>query len=226
MNLQEQTNRIKQMMGINESMFFRRRSNIEVIKELLPYFVNDVFNDEDYQKSIKEWNFGSDVLIEKFIPGREIHVAVIDDKAIGAIEIKPLQGFYDYAAKYTPGKADHIMPAPLSPDAYQEVLNLAEKAHKVLGCHGVTRSDFIYDEAEKNPKFYILELNTQPGMTPLSLVPEIAAHVGISFKDLLERKIKAARCHQELHAEPEKQTEATLGRIEVVGNGKALKAYL
>ena len=155
-----------------------------------------VFNDEDYQKSIKEWNFGSDVLIEKFIPGREIHVAVIDDKAIGAIEIKPLQGFYDYAAKYTPGKADHIMPAPLSPDAYQEVLNLAEKAHKALGCHGVTRSDFIYDEAEKNPKFYILELNTQPGMTPLSLVPEIAAHVGISFKDLLERKIKAARCHQ------------------------------
>lgn len=155
-----------------------------------------VFNETDYQQSIKEWNFGEDVLIEKFIPGREIHVAVIDDKAIGAIEIKPLQGFYDYTAKYTPGKAEHIMPAPLTPDAYQEVLELAEKAHKALGCHGVTRSDFRYDDTTDNPKFYILELNTQPGMTPLSLVPEIAAYVGISFKDLLEKKIKAARCHQ------------------------------
>eukprot|EP01037_Dinobryon_pediforme_P017170 gene17170-17363_t len=137
-----------------------------------------VFNETDYQQSIKEWNF-----------------AVIDDKAIGAIEIKPLQGFYDYTAKYTPGKAEHIMPAPLTPDAYQEVLELAEKAHKALGCHGVTRSDFRYDDTTDNPKFYILELNTQPGMTPLSLVPEIAAYVGISFKDLLEKKIKAARSY-------------------------------
>lgn len=158
--------------------------------------VTVVFNDQDYQKSIQEWTFGEKVLIEKFIPGREIHVAVIDDQALGAIEIKPLEGFYDYTAKYTPGKAKHIMPAPISPEAYQEVLELALRAHKALGCHGATRSDFRYDDTTDKPTFYILELNTQPGMTPLSLVPEIAAHVGISFKELLERKIKAARCHQ------------------------------
>lgn len=155
-----------------------------------------VFNKQDYQRSIQEWTFGEKVLIEKFIPGREIQVAVLDDEAIGAIEIKPYEGFYDYTAKYTPGKAKHLMPAPISPEAYQEVLELALKAHKVLGCHGATRSDFRYDDTNESPTFYLLELNTQPGMTSLSLVPEIAAHAGISFKDLLEKKIKAARCHQ------------------------------
>jgi D-alanine-D-alanine ligase len=154
-----------------------------------------VFNDNDYQTSLKEWCYGDQVLIEKFIPGREIHVAVIDDQAIGAIEICPLEGFYDYTAKYTPGKAKHIMPAPLSPDAYQEALDLALKAHKALGCHGVTRADFRYDDTGDKPTFYLLELNTQPGLTPLSLVPEIAAFVGISFGELIERKLRAAKCH-------------------------------
>lgn len=123
------------------------------------------------------------VLVERYVPGREIQVAVMDDKALGAIEIRPKSGFYDYAAKYTAGLADHLMPAPLDPDLYAEVLDLGERAHKALGCRGVTRSDFRYDEAAR--KFYILEINTQPGMTPLSLVPEIAAHKGIGFAELV-----------------------------------------
>lgn len=123
------------------------------------------------------------VLIERYIPGREIQVAVMGDSALGAIEIRPKRGFYDYAAKYTAGLADHLMPAPIAPAAYARALDYAERAHKALGCRGVTRSDFRYDEAAD--QFYILEINTQPGMTPLSLVPEIAAHKGISFADLV-----------------------------------------
>lgn len=123
------------------------------------------------------------VLVERYIPGREIQVAVMGDKALGAIEIRPKRDFYDYAAKYTEGLADHLMPAPIDPDAYAQVLDYAERAHKALGCRGVTRSDFRYDEAEG--RFYILEINTQPGMTPLSLVPEIAAHQGVTFAELV-----------------------------------------
>lgn len=123
------------------------------------------------------------VLVERYIPGREIQVAVMDGRALGAIEIRPKSGFYDYAAKYTAGLAVHVMPAPLATKAYDRVLDYAERAHRVLGCRGVTRSDFRYHEAED--EFYILETNTQPGMTPLSLVPEIAAHKGISFANLV-----------------------------------------
>ncbi|MDA5195081.1 D-alanine--D-alanine ligase [Govanella unica] len=123
------------------------------------------------------------LLVEQYIPGREIQVAVMDNKALGAIEIKPKSGFYDYAAKYTAGLADHLMPAPLSDAARALVHDYAERAHKALGCRGVTRSDFRYDEA--NERFYILETNTQPGMTPLSLVPEIAGDKNISFTDLV-----------------------------------------
>lgn len=140
----------------------------------------------------ENWNFGNEVLVETYIAGREIQVAVLDDKALGAIEIKPLSGFYDYEAKYTDGKAIHIMPAPLSSTHYEEVCDLAERAHKALGCRGLTRSDFRFNEGGDN-QFYILETNTQPGMTPLSLSPEIAAHVGINFEQLVDRLIKGAR---------------------------------
>lgn len=133
------------------------------------------------------------VLIEKYIPGREIQVAVLDGKALGAIEIKPLKGFYDYEAKYTAGKAEHIMPAPLSEADYNEVCRLAERAHDALGCRGLTRSDFRYDDTGLGQGvFYLLETNTQPGMTPLSLAPEIAAYVGISFNDIVHRLVETA----------------------------------
>lgn len=146
------------------------------------------------------WPFGEEVLVETYIPGREIQVAVLDDKALGAIEIVPLSGFYDYEAKYTDGKAKHLMPAPINADAYAEVMELALRAHKALGCRGLTRTDFRYDDGAKTKAanggkgvFYILETNTQPGMTKLSLSPEIAAHAGITFNQLVETLLQSAR---------------------------------
>ena len=129
------------------------------------------------------------ILVEEYIPGREIQVAVMGNKAIGAIELIPKSGFYDYKAKYSvSAKTKHIMPAPLTNHKYNEVLKLAKKAHDVLGCKGITRSDFRFF----NNNFYLLETNTQPGMTKLSLVPEIARYHGIEFEDLVQWMIKDA----------------------------------
>ena len=122
------------------------------------------------------------ILVEEYIPGREIQVAVMGEKALGAIELVPRRQFYDYTAKYSnTAQTQHIMPAPLSPKKYKEILGLAKKAHELLGCRGITRSDFRFF---KN-KFYLLETNTQPGLTTLSLVPEIAQYCGIKFEDLI-----------------------------------------
>lgn len=137
-------------------------------------------------------HIGETVLVEPYISGREIQVAVLDDQALGAIEIVSKNSFYDYEAKYTDGKADHVMPAPMDADKYHEVLELALRAHQALGCRGLTRSDFRYHESGDG-QFYLLETNTQPGMTPLSLAPEIAAHVGISFNELVDCLVKGAR---------------------------------
>ena len=154
-----------------------------------------VCDDTEYNKAIENWCYGNDILIEKYIPGKEIQVAVINNQAIGAIEICPLSGFYDYEAKYTPGKAEHIMPARLSPKAYQTSLDLALKAHKALNCRGVTRADFRYDDTHGGTgDFYLLEVNTQPGMTPLSLVPEIAAFNKMNFSQLIQSMIENAEC--------------------------------
>lgn len=149
-------------------------------------------SEEDFKTFQREWTFGNVILIEKYIDGREIQVGVMGDKAIGAIEIRPREAFYDYTAKYTPGRAEHLMPAPLSANAYKKVMDLGLKAHKVLGCRSVSRSDFMYDE-EKD-QFYLLELNTQPGMSPLSLLPEIAAHQGITFNQLISWMLDQAQC--------------------------------
>ncbi len=143
------------------------------------------------------WTFGNEVLIETYIPGREIQVAVMGDQALGAVEIKPLGRFYDFEAKYTEGKAEHLMPAPLPKDRYEEVLEMALTAHKVLGCRGVSRSDFrLDDDGDGGGDFYILETNTQPGMTELSLVPEIAGHAGISFEELVRWMVEDASCER------------------------------
>lgn len=145
----------------------------------------------------KEWVFDDNVLVERYIPGREVHVAVLDGKAIGAIEIQPHGGFYDYEAKYTDGKATHIMPAPIHEEAYLLVLEWAEAAHKALKCRGLSRSDFRYDDTKGEPgRLYYLETNPQPGMTPLSLVPEIAAHGGMSYAQLVQWMIEDASCHR------------------------------
>ena len=123
------------------------------------------------------------IMIEEFIAGREIQVAIMGRKKLGAIELKPKRKFYDYQAKYnTKAKTQHIIPVELSKSNLNKIMSIALKAHDVIGCKGVTRSDFKF---HKN-KFYLLEINTQPGMTKLSLVPEIAAFSGINFKQLIE----------------------------------------
>ena len=124
-----------------------------------------------------------DVMIEQYIPGQEIQVAVMGKRPLGAIELRPKRKFYDYKAKYSKSaKTEHIMPASISKKKYTEVLKIAKKAHQKIGCRGITRSDFRF---YKN-KFYLLEINTQPGMTALSLVPEIARFKKISFEDLVQ----------------------------------------
>jgi D-alanine-D-alanine ligase len=129
------------------------------------------------------------IIIEEFIAGREIQVAIMGDKKLGAIELKPKRKFYDYQAKYdAKAKTEHIIPVELSKNKLDEVMNTALKAHKVIGCKGVTRSDFKF----YNNKFYLLEINTQPGMTRLSLVPEIARYKGITFIKLIEWILKDA----------------------------------
>ena len=142
-------------------------------------------------KKIKLLKDYKSILIEEYIPGKEIQVAIMGKKKLGAIELKPKRKFYDYKAKYSKNaKTKHIMPAQIKKKDYQKVLNIAMKAHNILGCKGVTRSDFRF---YKN-NFYLLELNTQPGMTKLSLVPEIAAYKGIKFNDLVEWMLKDASC--------------------------------
>tara|TARA_Y100000996_G_scaffold51321_1_gene35116 strand:+ start:131 stop:1045 length:915 start_codon:yes stop_codon:yes gene_type:complete len=137
-------------------------------------------------KSMKSYK---QIMIEKFIGGREIQVAIMGNKKLGAIELKPKRKFYDYQAKYnTNAKTQHIIPIELPKNKLDQVMNMAFKAHKTIGCKGVTRSDFKFFK----DKFYLLEINTQPGMTKLSLVPEIAAHHGISFKNLIEWILKDA----------------------------------
>ncbi|MDH3240973.1 MAG: D-alanine--D-alanine ligase [Alphaproteobacteria bacterium] len=142
-----------------------------------------------------DWTFGEKVLVERYIPGREIQVAVLGDRALGAIEIRPEGQFYDYEAKYTEGKARHLMPAPLSQDDYSDALEVGLTAHMTLGCRGVSRTDLRFDDTEGGTGFfYVLEVNTQPGMTPLSLVPEIAAHAGIGFPELVSWMVEDASC--------------------------------
>tara|TARA_Y100000590_G_scaffold337706_1_gene384745 strand:- start:67 stop:705 length:639 start_codon:yes stop_codon:yes gene_type:complete len=139
-----------------------------------------------YNKLKREYD---KILVEEYIPGKEIQVAVMGDKALGAIELIPKREFYDYTAKYSSkAMTKHIMPASISKKKYKEALFLGKKAHKLLGCKGVTRSDFRFF---KN-KFYLLEINTQPGMTKLSLVPEIANYCGIKFEDLVFWMVKDA----------------------------------
>ena len=151
--------------------------------------------DNRHQLAREDWAFGDDVLVEKYIPGREIQGAVMGERALGAIEIRPRGRFYDYETKYTDGKAEHFMPAPIHAEAYAESLDIALRAHHTLGCRGVSRSDLRYDDTEGEPgNFYLLEINTQPGMTPLSLVPEIAADCGMDFPELVAWMVENATC--------------------------------
>ena len=138
---------------------------------------------------LKKLKLYKKVLIEEFIGGREIQVAIMGDKKLGAIELKPKRKFYDYKAKYSiSAKTKHIIPVNLSPRNFNKINSIAMRAHKLLKCRGVSRSDFRF----YNNKFYLLELNTQPGMTSLSLVPEIARHKNISFIKLITEIMRDA----------------------------------
>lgn len=142
-----------------------------------------ICNVKNFLKKVKLLENYKEILIEEFIPGREIQVAILGNKKLGAIELRPKRKFYDYDAKYKKNaNTEHIIPVDLSKTNLQKVLDISLKAHKLIGCRGVTRSDFKF---YKN-KFYLLEINTQPGMTKLSLVPEIAAFKGMNFFELLK----------------------------------------
>ncbi|WP_417494336.1 D-alanine--D-alanine ligase [Maricaulis sp.] len=141
------------------------------------------------------WALGDEVLIERYIPGRELTVAVMEDRALAVTEIIPNTTFYDYEAKYAAGGSTHILPADVSPEIAELARELALQAHAVLGCRGLTRTDFRYDESA-NPPLWLLEINTQPGMTPTSLAPEQALFCGIEFNDLVEWMAENASCRR------------------------------
>ena len=149
----------------------------------------------DNRSLLEDWPYGGAALVEPYIPGRELTVAVMDDQALGVTELRPLKGFYDYEAKYTDGKTEHLCPAPIPSIVAEQAKAYAVIAHKALGCRGVTRADFRYDDTKGSPgALSMLEVNTQPGMTPLSLVPEQAAHAGVEFTRLVGWMVENASC--------------------------------
>ncbi|MCE3231779.1 MAG: D-alanine--D-alanine ligase [Rickettsiaceae bacterium] len=152
-----------------------------------------ILKEGDKTPSIEELAKFKDLIVEKYIPGKELSVAVTDNEPLGVIELRPKKGFYTYENKYTDGKTEHFMPAPIEKKVYNEAMELAHKAHKTLKCRGISRTDFRYD-VDGDGKLYFLELNTHPGMTPLSLVPEIASHKGISYTGLVEYLVGKAQC--------------------------------
>ena len=132
-----------------------------------------------------DWPYGEQVLVELYVAGLELTCAVMGEEALGVIEIEPTTRFYDYESKYAPGGSRHILPARISPNIYQRARNLALTAHRALGCRGVSRADFRFD-SRSDGDLVCLEVNTQPGMTEMSLVPELAAHAGLSFGELVK----------------------------------------
>ncbi|HEU4379691.1 MAG TPA: D-alanine--D-alanine ligase [Hyphomicrobiaceae bacterium] len=146
-----------------------------------------------------EWKFGEELLAERYIPGRELTCAVMGDRPLGVIEIVPTGAlsFYNYESKYVPGGSRHLLPAPVSSNVYELVRKLTLTAHKALGCRGVSRADFRFDDTPGGTgELFCLEVNTQPGMTSTSLVPELAAHAGFSFPELVSWMVEEASCNR------------------------------
>ncbi len=161
-----------------------------------------VREDQEYppqELNSADWTLGEALMVERFIHGRELSCAVMGDEALGVIEIRPADGlsFYDYESKYAPGGSIHVLPAPLKPNVYQLVQKLSVAAHRALGCRGVSRSDFRFDDRpEGTGELICLEVNTQPGMTATSLVPELAAYGGRSFGELVRWIVEDASCNR------------------------------
>jgi D-alanine-D-alanine ligase len=157
---------------------------VEIILE------NFKFNIADYN-----WQYGDKIIIEKYIAGQELHVGIMDDQALGIVEVRPKKLFYDYECKYTNGMTDYIVPAAIGKEKYQEALDIALKCHKSLGLRGISRVDFILNNKDDGDnQIYLLEVNTHPGFTPNSLVPKIAKYRGIEFEEIIEYLVKSASC--------------------------------
>jgi len=154
-----------------------------IVTEQHPHPPQELYRDD--------WAFGEMVMIERYIPGKELTCAVLGDRALDVIEIVPTTQFYDYEAKYAAGGSQHVLPAQILPNVYQEVRRLALAAHGALGCRGVSRADFRYDDRGTG-NLVCLEINTQPGMTETSLVPELAAYAGITFDELVRWMVEDA----------------------------------
>ncbi|WP_341763863.1 D-alanine--D-alanine ligase [Candidatus Tisiphia endosymbiont of Beris chalybata] len=153
--------------------------------------VEIVLPEDDFNFANYDFPYGDQILVEEYIKGREVQVAVLNGKGLGVLEIQLLKRrFYDYDTKYTEGYAKHLCPAPLPPAIYEKLLKESEKIYYTMNCKGVVRVEFIFDQ--RSDKFFVLEINTHPGMTPLSIVPEIAALQGINFTSLVEEIIKTA----------------------------------
>lgn len=168
---------------------------IKPINEGSSVGVEVILDGVDFDIEKYEWKYGEKIILEKYIAGQEIQVAIMDNKALGAIEVRPKHLFYDYECKYTPGMTDYVMPAEISKEKYDEVLKLALKCHKAVGCSGISRVDFILNNKNGGDNnFYLLEVNTHPGFTATSLVPKIAKHVNINFEEIVEYLIKSAKC--------------------------------
>jgi D-alanine-D-alanine ligase len=142
----------------------------------------------------EDWNLSSEMMVEEYVPGRELTVSVMGDRPLCVTEITTDMEFYDYEAKYAPGGSKHVLPANIPASVTEEALNLALKAHQVLGCRGLTRTDFRYDDTGATHRLILIETNTQPGMTPTSLSPEQAAHLGISYAKLCRWMVEDASC--------------------------------
>jgi D-alanine-D-alanine ligase len=203
---------IQNGLPVPQSLFFPRRPEDEADLSRVPFSLPVVIKPCQEGSSVgvtlvaeagelkraaeKAFAYGGGILVEQYIKGREIQVGILDGAALGAIEIVPRKAFYNYEAKYTDGLADHFFPAPLPPEDYRQALDLGLKAHRLLGCEGATRADLLYQDPGQ---FFLLELNSLPGMTPLSLLPEIARGVGIPFPELVERILLGASLKIQAH---------------------------
>lgn len=151
-----------------------------------------IFEGDDFDFANYKFEYGEKIIVEEYIKGRELQVAVLNGKALDVLEIKLLKNrFYDYETKYTDGFAEHLLPAPIPEDIYKKALEISEKANNIFGCRGMVRVEMIYSEL--NNQLYMLELNTHPGMTPLSICPEIASYNGISFKEQVRLLVEDAK---------------------------------
>ena len=157
----------------------------------------EILRDGDNRRAdmARAWKFGPAAMVEEYIPGRELTVAVLEDRALAVTEIVASHSFYDYQSKYADGGSRHVIPAAIDPVAYAQALEMALAAHRALGCRGASRADFRYDDITKTTgRLVLLEVNTQPGLTPTSLLPEQAAHLGISFSELCTWMVEHATC--------------------------------